>query len=266
MLEGARAGRGPAFAGRARRRWRGRRRRRCRRATSTGRAGSGRRSPSPASPMRQRRAGRHASRPCRPTRRATRPPAGRRARPRRRQPGCSAPLPYDVDAARCHGTPWRWASTAAPIASPRTRSVCSSRDSCSARAPGRPPAVIEPRLGRQHERLRLDADASVGAGVAERQPGDRGRRSGRPGRPHRQVPTSGTAISHSRRRCSSERTTSAPSACSISVITSIVPPPGCRSGHLDPIYGSSFRQPDYKPLHSAAWRSGIRCSRSPSTW
>ena len=31
---------------------------------------------------------------------------------------------------------------------------------------GRPPAVVEPRLGRQHERLRLDADPAVAVGVA----------------------------------------------------------------------------------------------------
>ena len=44
----------------------------------------------------------------------------------------SAPLPYDAVAARYHGVPARRRRTAAVIASPRVRSVPSSRDSCSA--------------------------------------------------------------------------------------------------------------------------------------
>ena len=48
----------------------------------------------------------------------------------------SAPLPYEALAARYHGVPARRRRTAAVIASPRVRSVPSSRDSCSATTSG----------------------------------------------------------------------------------------------------------------------------------
>ena len=124
-------------------------------------------------------------------------------------------------AARCHGTPLRCPSTAAPIASPRTRSVCSSRESCSASTSGaRQPWSSHASADSTNVCVSTPTRPSL-VGVAS---GKADRHAERAVEPHAVVcgqappeprrPTAG-------RRCASERTASAPSTRSISVIASI---------------------------------------------